>query len=204
MSSAGGAAYPLPDPALDVTRVPFDSPMAQALVAALMSDLDQRYAEDFADGDDPDVAAHFTVRAEQVTPPAGVFLVARLDGVPVGCGAVRPVTGGAAGVAEIKRMYTSPAARRRGISRALLARLESEAAALGYRRLQLETGLRQPEAIALYVSAGYHRIPSYGQYEGHELSVCFAKELEPAAADGRGHPRASIGPTGPERTYQPR
>ena len=85
-------------------------------------------------------------------------------------------------------------------SRALLARLESEAAALGYRRLQLETGLRQPEAIALYESAGYHRIPSYGQYEGDELSVCFAKELEPSAG-GRGHRKASIGPGGPERTY---
>ena len=169
------------DSALDITREPFDSPAAQALVDALMADLDERYAEDFADGDDPDVAAHFTVRAEQVTPPAGVFVVARLDGEPVGCGAVRPVTGGIPRVGEIKRMYTSPAARRRGVSRVLLAHLEAEAAVLGYNRLQLETGLRQPEAIALYESAGYHRIPSYGQYVGHELSVCFAKDLEAAA-----------------------
>jgi len=179
---AGGAAGPLSETAIDISREPFDSSVAEALVDALMADLDERYAEDFADGDDPDVAAHFTVRAEQVTPPAGVFLVARLDGVPVGCGAVRPVTGGAAGVAEIKRMYTAPAARRRGVSRALLASLESEAAGLGYRRLQLETGLRQPEAIARYESVGYHRIPSYGRYEGHELSVCFAKDLEAATA----------------------
>jgi GNAT superfamily N-acetyltransferase len=178
MSAAGGAADPLSDTALVVSREPFDSPAAAALVDALIADLDERYAEDPADGDDPAVAAHFTVRAEQVTPPAGAFLVAWLDGVPVGCGAVRPVTGGAAGVAEIKRMYTAPAARRQGVSRALLARLESEAAALGYRRLQLETGRRQPEAIALYESVGYHRIPSYGQYEGHDLSVCFAKDLE--------------------------
>lgn len=176
--STAGTADPLP--VFDISRESFDSPVAQALVDALMADLDERYAFDPADGDDPDVAAHFTVRAEHVTPPAGVFLVARLDGEPVGCGAVRPARGGAAGVAEIKRMYTAPVARRRGVSRALLARLESEAAALGYRRVQLETGLRQPEAIALYETAGYHRIPSYGQYEGHDLSVCFAKDLDAA------------------------
>jgi GNAT superfamily N-acetyltransferase len=152
----GGAADALPDSAIDITQEPFDSPVARALVSALISDLDERYGEDPADGDDPEVAAQFTVRAEQVTPPAGAFLVARL---------------------------------------------ESEAAALGYGRLQLETGLRQPEAIALYESAGYHRIPSYGQYEGDELSVCFAKDIGSSAADGRGHHRASVGPGGPERTY---
>jgi GNAT superfamily N-acetyltransferase len=177
VTSAGGLAGPVPDHALVVSREPFDSPVARAFVDALTADLDERYAEDPADGDDPDVAAHFTVRFEQVTPPTGVFLVARLDGVPAGCGAVRPLRRAAAGVAEIKRMYTAPWARRRGVSRALLVSLESEAVTLGYRRVQLETGLRQPEAIALYDTAGYHRIPSYGQYEGHELSVCFAKDL---------------------------
>ncbi|HKX71843.1 MAG TPA: GNAT family N-acetyltransferase, partial [Acidimicrobiales bacterium] len=85
--------------------------------------------------------------------------------------------GGATATGEIKRMYTAPAARRRGVSRALLARLETEAVRLGYRRLQLETGDRQPEAIALYESAGYGHIPTYGQYAGDELSVCFAKDL---------------------------
>lgn len=157
---------------------PFESAEAQALVAELMADLDRRYAADGpADGDNPEVAGVYAVRAEQVTPPRGVFVVARLDGVAVGCGAVRPLLNGPEGVAEIKRMYSAPSARRRGIGRALLARLEAEASGLGYRRLQLETGLRQPEAIALYESAGYHRIATYGQYEGDELSVCFAKLL---------------------------
>lgn len=168
---------------LAITVEPLGSPVAQALVGALMADLDERYAADgVGDGDDPAVVAHFVVRPEQVTPPAGVFLVARLGGEPAGCGAVRGLIGGPAGVGEIKRMYTTPAARRRGVSRALLTRLEAEAAALGYRRLQLETGLRQPEAIALYEAAGYHRIPSYGQYQGDELSVCFGKALEPASS----------------------
>jgi hypothetical protein len=55
--------------------------------------------------------------------------------------------------------------------------LHAVRAALGYRRVQLETGLRQPKAIALYATAGYHPIPTYGRYEGDVLSVCFAKDL---------------------------
>jgi len=178
VSAAGGVADP--QPVLEITAEPFDAPVSQALVGELMDDLDERYAADGAgDGDSHEMMAQFTVRAHQVTPPVGIFLVAWLDGEPAGCGAVRQVIGGPAEAGEIKRMYTVPAARRRGVSRALLARLEAEGAALGYASLQLETGLRQPEAIALYEAAGYHRIPSYGQYEGDELSVCFAKDLAP-------------------------
>jgi GNAT superfamily N-acetyltransferase len=157
---------------------PFESPDAQALIAELMIDLDTRYADEGpAEGDSPEMVGLHAVRADQVTPPRGALVVARIDGRPAGCGAVRPFHDGPSRTAEIKRMYTSPGARRRGLSRVVLARLEREAAALGYRRVQLETGLRQPEAIALYETAGYHRIPTYGQYEGDELSVCFAKHL---------------------------
>jgi GNAT superfamily N-acetyltransferase len=164
-----------------IAAEPFESPHGRALVAALMTDLDERYAADGpADGDNPEVVGRYVVRAEQVRPPAGVFLIARRDGEPVGCGALRALPGGPAGVAEIKRMYTVPAVRGQGVSRAILARLETEAAALGYHRLQLETGLRQPEAIRLYETAGYHRIPTFGQYAGDELSLCFGRDLPPA------------------------
>lgn len=164
--------------ALEVAPAPYDGSVGVALVAELMADLDRRYAADGpADGDNPEMVGHHRVRPEQVRPPAGAFLVARLDGEPVGCGAVRRLLDGPAYTAEIKRMYTVPAVRRRGVSRALLARLEAEAAALGYRRLQLETGLRQPEAIRLYETAGYLRIPTFGQYADDELSVCFGKDL---------------------------
>jgi GNAT superfamily N-acetyltransferase len=157
---------------------PYAAPASQALSAALEAEIDERYAADGgADGGDADAAAVWAVRPEQVTPPAGVFVVARLDGEPVGCGAVRPVLGGPAHHAEVKRMYTAPAARRRGVSRAVLARLEDEARRLGYRWIQLETGTRQPEAIALYEATGYARIASYGQFEEHELTVCFGKDL---------------------------
>jgi GNAT superfamily N-acetyltransferase len=174
--AAGGADHVHGD--VTIGCEPFGSPAAQALVAALMADLDDRYAADGpGDGDAPEVVDRYRVRAEQVSPPQGVFLVARLAGEPVGCGAVRAVIDGPPRVAEIKRMYTAPIARGRGISRALLGRLEVEAAALGYRRLHLETGLRQPEAIRLYESAGYQPIPTYGQYAGDELSLCFGRDL---------------------------
>lgn len=176
--AAACAAASAADGAITVAPEPFDAPDAVALEAELMADLDERYAADGAgDGDHPETVALHRVRIEQVTPPHGVFVIARVDGVAAACGAVRRLIGGPPDVGEIKRMYTRPTARRRGLSRVVLDRLEGEAAALGYRRVQLETGLRQPEAIALYETAGYHRIPSYGQYEGDELSVCFAKDL---------------------------
>ena len=163
---------------LTVGRAHYEDPETQVLVDAMMADIDERYAADGpGDGDAPEVARRWALHAEQVTPPRGVFLVARLAGESVGCGGVRRVPGAPADVAEIKRMYTVPAARGRGISRVLLAALEAEAAALGFRRLQLETGVRQPEAVQLYTSAGYHQIPDYGQYAGDQLTLCFAKEL---------------------------
>jgi GNAT superfamily N-acetyltransferase len=158
---------------------PYTGPVARALAAALEADIDERYADvGGADGDDPEAVAVWAVHPEQVTPPAGVFVVARLDGRPVGCGALRPMPGGRPDHGEIKRMYTDPAARRRGVSRAVLARLEDEARALGYRWVQLETGTRQPEAIALYEAAGYERIAPYGPFEHHELTACFGKRLD--------------------------
>lgn len=89
------------------------------------------------------------------------FLVAAVDGRTVGCGAVQP-----AGpfMGELKRMYVLSEYRGRGIARSLLAALEQFATSLGYERLRLTTGVRQPEAIALYESSGYVRIEPYGKY----------------------------------------
>lgn len=172
MSASGGLAD------LVVGRAAYDDPETRVLVEAMMADIDERYAADGpGEGDAPEVARRWAVRVEHVTPPLGVFLVARLANEAVGCGGVRRVPDAASDVAEIKRMYTVPAVRGRGISRVLLGALEDEAAALGYRRLQLETGVRQPEAVQLYTSAGYQRIPDYGQYAGDELTLCFAKDL---------------------------
>ena len=161
-----------------IEAAPFDGDEARALVAALEADLDVRYADDdiaFADLV-PDHAM-LAIHASELVPPAGTFLVARLDGSPAGCAAVRPAPTGEAGAAEIKRMYVAPAARGRGISRALLGALEDAARSFGYHRMVLETGTRQPEAMALYESAGYEPIPNYGGYRDFPASRCYAKRL---------------------------
>ena len=168
--------------AVEVTAVPYDSPEGQALVWALNADVAERYADVAGGaGDDPESEARWTVLVEQVTPPAGVFVVGRVRGEAAGCGALRPMLDGSPGVAEIKRMYTDPRFRRQGVSRAVLRSLEDHARGLGHRRVQLETGTRQPEALVLYESAGYHRITPYGQYRDDPLSICFAKDLAPGS-----------------------
>jgi putative acetyltransferase len=74
-------------------------------------------------------------------------------------------------------MYVAPESRGRGLSRALLAALEQEARGLGYSAVRLETGALQPEAIALYSSAGFEAIPCYGPYVDDPRSRCFEKTL---------------------------
>lgn len=93
---------------------------------------------------------------------------------PIGCGAIKAFSEEAM---EVKRMYVSPDGRKKGIATRVLTELETWANELGYARCVLETGKRQPEAIALYEKNGYQRTENYGQYVGVENSVCFAKVL---------------------------
>jgi ribosomal protein S18 acetylase RimI-like enzyme len=108
---------------------------------------------------------------------SGAFLVAYVPdvGSAVGCGAVRRID---EVTAEIKRMYVAPAGRGCGIGKQVLAELEAEARRLGVRRLVLETGPRQPEALALYRGAGFTEIPLFGEYVGSEFSICMEKVLD--------------------------
>lgn len=92
-----------------------------------------------------------------------------------GCGAVREF---APAVMEIKRMFTLPAYRGRGIATIILKELESWSKELGAERCILETGKRMPHAVSLYKKNGYVVIPNYGQYAGVENSCCFEKKLE--------------------------
>src|SRR4030095_5479656 len=105
------------------------------------------------------------------------FVVAWVKSEPVGCGAFRPFSEEEIDVAEIKRMYVEPRMRGRGISRSILAKLEKLARDCGYAVVRLETGLRQPNAIRLYETSGYHRIERYGRHREDPLSVCFEKHL---------------------------
>jgi len=115
--------------------------------------------------------------------PAGAFFVGYLDGVPVATGAWRRRTDvealGSSATAEIKRMYVAPAGRGLGLARAMLAHLERTAAAAGTDVMILETGLAQPEAIALYESSGYAPIAGFGFYKDAKLSRCFARAVRP-------------------------
>lgn len=103
------------------------------------------------------------------------YTIVAYDGdTPVGCGAIKEY---ASDAAEVKRMYVPPQRRGHGIAAAILKNLELWAADMHYKKCLLETGHKQPEAIALYKKSGYRIIPSYGQYEGVENSVCFEKIL---------------------------
>ena len=116
-------------------------------------------------------------------PPQGAFFVGYVDGEPVAMGGWRLRSDvqalGAGRSAEVKRMYVAPAARRRGLARAVLAHLEETAARAGAEVMVLETGTEQPEAIAMYERAGYQRVESFGYYAWSPKSRCYGKRLEP-------------------------
>lgn len=135
----------------------------QSLVALLDADLAER------DGDEHDFYHQFN----SIDSLKHCMLLYDKN-TAVGCGAIKafdPVS------MEVKRMYVPPQERGKGIASRLLIGLETWAKELGYSRCVLETGIRQPEAIALYEKHGYQRIPNYGQYIGVANSVCFEKKL---------------------------
>ena len=125
---------------------------ARACVEAYFRELDARFESGFDPmrGGSPDVAEY--------APPAGLFLVARLDGRAVGCGALR-VT--ARGLGEIKRMWVASSARGLGIAQRMIESLERHAARIGLNRLRLDTNRALHEARALYLRNGYREIDRY-------------------------------------------
>lgn len=151
---------------LVVRREALSSSMAAMLIHALNAELSGLYPEPGA--------THFRLDPDEVADGRGAFVVALIDGRPLGCGAVRRLDPGSA---ELKRMYVAPDARGQGIGRALLTELEHEARRLGARRLVLETGIRQEAALALYRNTGYAVIPAFGEYVDSPTSVCMGKDL---------------------------
>ena len=147
----------------------WDDAEVQRLTTAQQAELRARYDGDTEPGTPPSAA------------DVSVVLVARDDdGTAVGCGALRALGGD---VAEVKRMFVVPAARGRGVSKLLLAGLEDAARARGWTTLRLETGPRQPEAIALYEGAGYRAIPAFGAYVEEPDAGCslyYERVLGPA------------------------
>ena len=171
-------------PPVQLTAVRFDDPDVQQLVAEV-----QAYYVTIYGGPDDSPIDH-----GEFTPPAGHFVLARDDAGPVAMGGwrLRPDLDERfeARTAEVKRMYVTARARRRGISRLVLAELEATAAAAGVGMLVLETGIVQRDAIALYTSSGYTRTIDFGHYADSELARCYAKRLPPPPAVTGRDPRA--------------
>jgi GNAT superfamily N-acetyltransferase len=158
------------DKVLDLRMVAYGDPDAAALIARVQEEYVERYGGPDESPIDPGM----------FDPPEGLFLVAYIDGVPVGTGAWRrtPVLAlGGSLAAEVKRMYVVPEHRGSGLARRILAELESTAAAAGHDLIVLETGLMQPEAIGLYESSGYRSIQRFGHYRDSELNRCYGKRL---------------------------
>jgi putative acetyltransferase len=152
---------------LAIRRSTLGSPEAARLIAALNAELTATFPEPGA--------THFSLAGTEVEGGIGAFVLAYLDDVAVGCGAVRRLD---EATAELKRMYVDPSVRGRGVGRALVEALEGEARRLGLTRVVLETGTRLAPAIGLYESAGYARIPLFGEYlASPATSLCFGKSL---------------------------
>ena len=152
--------------ALEVRAEPPDGADVRRCLQAYFDELAARFEGGFT-ADAQDLASD-----AQMRPPSGVFLVARLDGRAVGCGGLKWV---GPDTAEIKRVWTDPAARRMGVARKLLAALEAEARRAGATTIRLDTNRVLHEAKALYLSLGYREVePFNDEPVAHHW---FAKDL---------------------------
>lgn len=154
----------------------YDDPVAADLVEAVQQEYVARYGGRDAMGVDP----------ADMLPPEGLFLVAELGGRPAGCGGWRRHARSDDGESfvELKRMYVAPWARRRGVAAALLAELQDTAAAAGHTRIMLNSGRRQPEALALYRATGYTPVPGYGAYAEAPEAVFLGRRLTESMTEG--------------------
>ncbi|MCS0600284.1 GNAT family N-acetyltransferase [Streptomyces sp. LP11] len=156
-----------------IRRVRFDHPDALKLNDEVQAEYHLRY------GDGGDATA---LGLTDFDPPRGVYLIAYdEDDHPVATGGWRSQDhndeGNADGDAELKRMFVIDRMRGRGLARRILAELEEDARTAGRLRMVLETGTKQPEAVALYTSSGYEPCTKFGYYRHHAESLCFAKQL---------------------------
>ncbi|MEU5704334.1 GNAT family N-acetyltransferase [Streptomyces aurantiacus] len=158
---------------MNIRPVAFDHFDAVKLNDQVQAEYAMRY------GDEGDVTPLAPAMFE---PPLGLYLIAYdAQGRPVATGGWRTQDendeGYSDGDAELKRMYVVEEARGNGLARRILGALENDARKAGRTRMVLETGDKQPEAIALYTSSGYEPCVKFGHYRFHEDSRCFAKFL---------------------------
>jgi GNAT superfamily N-acetyltransferase len=157
-----------PQPRLSIERVWLDDTDVLLLISNLNSDLYSRYPEPGA--------LVFSLETADIQDGVGMLIMAVLDDEPVGCGAFR-VIDERPGSVEIKRLYVTLAGRGKKIGSALLAELERRA--VGFDRFALEFGPRQPEAQAMFDSAGYVVCEPWGPFIGKDFSICMEKLVDP-------------------------
>ncbi len=143
--------------------------MSDPIVAPLLAGLTAEYERRYGAVDEMRLA-----RPDEFDPPTGTFVVLLDDDQTVAGGGIRRLDNE---TCEVKRMWTSPDYRRRGLASTVLAALEDAARYLGYTRVQLETGPSQPEAIAMYGHLGYRMIPPFGPYQ---QAIAFERDLAPS------------------------
>lgn len=137
---------------VEISLIDPDHPHARQCLAAYLEELAQRFEQGF------DPGRSVSATSDELRPPSGLFVVAMLRGGPVGCGGLK-LHG--AEPAELKRMWTDPAARGLGIARRILAALEQQAAQHGAPAIRLETNRSLVEAIAMYRAAGYVEVDAF-------------------------------------------
>ncbi|MEO5600913.1 MAG: GNAT family N-acetyltransferase [Cyclobacteriaceae bacterium] len=149
---------------INIHRTTSDNPDFIKLVKLLDADLAIR------DGEEHSFYAQFN-KIDKIR----YVVLAFENKVPIGCGAIKEFTMDSM---EVKRMFVSPDGRKKGMATKILSELEKWASELSYTKCVLETGKKQPEAIALYKKNKYKIIPNYGQYAGKENSICFEKKMK--------------------------
>lgn len=156
---------------MEIRRLAFTHPDVVTLVEEVQAEYTMRYGGPDETPLDP----------RMFDPPQGAFFVGYLVGTPVAMGGWRfraDVTAfDRSAVTEIKRMYVAPRARRGGLARQVLAHLEGTARGAGSAVMVLETGIEQPEAIALYLSSGYSPVAGFGHYKWSAKSRYYGKLL---------------------------
>lgn len=167
MTSVAGPAHP----GLTVVRAAVGDPLVRPMLRELGDEYAARYGKDAH-------AELLRYPAGEFAPPHGALLLLVADGEAVAGGAFRRHE--APGTAEFKRIWTHSAHRRRGLARRVVAELEREASARGYRRAYLTTGPRQPEARELYLATGYTPLFDTGADPESIGPLPFEKQLDSA------------------------
>lgn len=161
-----------------IEQVAWDDPRGVVLRGALDTEVGPRYAERVADATVEQLEARRRAFAIDPGTIPLVLLALDADGTPLGHAALRRLDAGEGVQWELKRLITLPAGRGRGVGTLLIDAVETAARSHGAERIVLQTGDRQPEAIALYEKLGYRPIPAYAPYTGAiQEGLYFARDL---------------------------